>query len=103
MNSVDRSGRVSTARNGSRTTQTALQNLRDERNNDGIDSPTVWERVANRRWGAYTSEIAKQAILRSHHIIGQPTVALEIGCEGGRWSELLTGLGWKMICVDTDH
>jgi SAM-dependent methyltransferase len=80
-----------------------VHKMREERRNEGINSPTVWERVANRRWGAYTSGVAKQAILRSHGLLGEPTLALEIGCEGGRWSELLTSLGWKMTCIDSDH
>ena len=80
-----------------------LRSIHEERRTQGNDSPTIWERVADRQWGAYTSQIAKQAILRSHRLLGKATVALEIGCEGGRWSKLLTSLGWKMICVDTDH
>jgi SAM-dependent methyltransferase len=66
------------------------------------DDQTFWEKVGNTRWGAYTTEIARLAILRGHHIAARPTVALEIGCEGGRWSSLLANLGWSMICVDTD-
>jgi SAM-dependent methyltransferase len=81
---------------------TEVTSLREDHRNEGIDSPTVWERVANRRWGTYTSEIARCAILRSHQISGEPKAALEIGCEGGRWSQLLASLGWKMTCVDTD-
>ena len=80
-----------------------LRNIHETREIEGIDSPTIWERVAERQWGAYTSEIAKQAILRSDGLSGKPAVALEIGCEGGRWSKLLTSLGWKTICVDTDR
>ena len=68
-----------------------------------FDPPTFWEIVADTTWGAYTSEMARQAILRAHQSLPQQTVALEIGCEGGRWSKLLTSLGWNMICVDTDQ
>jgi SAM-dependent methyltransferase len=31
-----------------------------------------------------------------------PMEALEIGCEGGRWSSLLAGLGWSITCTDVD-
>jgi SAM-dependent methyltransferase len=102
MNSLEQSSSVPLS-NVSSWSDTEIRNLRQERRNEGIDSATVWERVANRRWGTYTSEIARQAILRSHGLVGKPTNALEIGCEGGRWSLLLTSLGWKMTCVDTDH
>lgn len=61
---------------------------------------TYWEKVAKTRWGAYTSDIARRAILRGHDLSGEPTTALEIGCEGGRWSKLLTDLGWNMVCTD---
>lgn len=64
---------------------------------------TYWERVAHTRWGAYTADIAKQAILKAHDLSGKPTTALEIGCDGGRWSKLLTDLGWKMICTDINE
>jgi SAM-dependent methyltransferase len=29
-----------------------------------------------------------------------PTIALDIGCEGGRFSQVLAELGWSMICAD---
>lgn len=55
------------------------------------------------RWGRYVSETEKAAILNAHNLATRPTTALDIGCEGGRWSELLAGLGWKMICTDIDQ
>ena len=61
---------------------------------------TKWERVATTRWGAYVSDVEKRAILRGHHLAGTPRTALEIGCEGGRWSKMLNDLGWQMICAD---
>jgi len=29
-------------------------------------------------------------------------VSLEVGCEGGRWSELIAERGWRVICTDVD-
>ena len=63
---------------------------------------TFWELAAQSLWGTYISEIEKEAILRAHDIAGEPTRALEIGCEGGRWSKLLSDLNWKMTCTDVD-
>ncbi len=63
---------------------------------------TYWERVAATRWGKYVSEIEKTAIVKAHHMNGRPTIALEVGCEGGRWSKLLSDLGWGMICTDVN-
>lgn len=63
---------------------------------------TYWEKIAASRWGIYVSEIEKETILKAHQIIGATNTALEVGCEGGRWSKLLLDLGWNMICTDVD-
>ena len=67
------------------------------------DVKTYWEQVALSRWGTYTTEIEKQAILEAIELAGRPSVALEVGCEGGRWSQLLIELGWDMICTDVNR
>jgi SAM-dependent methyltransferase len=64
------------------------------------DEITFWEKVAESKWGSYISEIEKRAILKAHFFSRRPSEAVEIGCEGGRWSKLLTDVGWKMTCVD---
>lgn len=73
------------------------------------DSPdwgqdTYWERSARNRWGSYITEVEKRAVLRANDLAkgGTATTALEIGCEGGRWSKLLVDLGWDMVCTDID-
>lgn len=63
---------------------------------------TYWEKVANTRWGAYTTDIARCAILKAHDLSRKPATALEIGTEGGRWSKLLADLGWNMVCLDVN-
>jgi len=68
-----------------------------------VQEITYWEKVANTRWGAYTTDIVKRAIFKVSDLYREPTTALEIGCEGGRWSKLLIDLGWKMICTDIDE
>ena len=61
---------------------------------------TFWEQAAATKWGAHVSEVEKTLILEAHHIAGRPGVAVEVGCEGGRWSQMLAELGWQMTCVD---
>lgn len=67
----------------------------------GYDT-TYCEWLAKTRWGAYIAEIEHRAIMIGHARSGQPAHALEIGCEGGRWSRMLTDLGWKMTCTDVN-
>jgi SAM-dependent methyltransferase len=64
---------------------------------------TYWERVGNTRWGAYISDIEKRAILKANDLSKRPTAGIEIGCDGGRWSKLLTDLGWNMVCTDINE
>src|SRR6202035_3860823 len=63
---------------------------------------TFWEKAAATTWGRYITEVEKRAIMRGQSLAGKPTGALEIGCEGGRWSKLLSDLGWEMTCTDVD-
>ncbi len=61
---------------------------------------TYWERVAKTNWGSYISNVEKKAILDAHGRFEKPGFALEIGCDGGRWSKLLSDSGWDMTCTD---
>lgn len=67
-----------------------------------VHDATFWEKVASTRWGTYITEIEERAILKAHELSSTPATALETGAEGGRWSKLLTDLGWSMICTDID-
>jgi SAM-dependent methyltransferase len=67
---------------------------------DTHQETTFWEKIASSRWGAYTSEIERQTILKAHQAMEAPAYGLEIGAEGGRWSRMLTDLGWTMTCTD---
>ncbi len=44
---------------------------------------TYWERIALLKWGSYVSGIEEQAILKAHNLAAKPSIALEVGCEGG--------------------
>lgn len=60
---------------------------------------TFWEQVAQTRWGRYLTS-AETAALETAASSVQPGTSLDIGCDGGRWSQLLAALGWSTICVD---
>jgi len=66
------------------------------------DRKTFWEQVADTRWGAYTTDVVRRAIVRSLESFRNPAHALDMGCEGGRWSRFLADRGWSTTCVDTD-
>jgi len=64
----------------------------------------AWENIASKtRYGRYASEIERRAILKANSMVTSPATALEIGCEGGRWSKLLSDFGWRLICTDIDQ
>jgi SAM-dependent methyltransferase len=65
-------------------------------------SLTFWEKVATTNWGQYVSEIERQAIQKAVTLVGKPGQALEVGCEGGRWSKMLADQGWILTCVDVN-
>jgi SAM-dependent methyltransferase len=68
------------------------------------DDILIWEKVATTSSAVrYTSEIEKACILKAHSLSSNPSTALEVGCEGGRWSRLLSDLGWKLICTEVDQ
>lgn len=61
-----------------------------------------WEAVSEGSWGKYISEVEADMIQFAHGALGEPTTALEIGAEGGRWSKLLSDQGWQMTCTEID-
>jgi SAM-dependent methyltransferase len=68
------------------------------------DETLSWETVATKsRYGCYASEIEERAILKALSLIPSPGTALDLGCEGGRWSKVLSDLGWQLICMDVDQ
>ncbi|SRR6266536_210362 len=63
-----------------------------------------WEHIAiSTAYGLYASEIEKKMILKARSLISKPTTALEIGCEGGRWSKLLSDSGFELICTEINQ
>jgi SAM-dependent methyltransferase len=50
----------------------------------------------------YLTAAESAALDRARVLAGQPGRALEVGCEGGRWSRQLSGVGWSVVCTDVD-
>lgn len=72
---------------------------------DNRNEPTVmtrWEQAATTKWGRYVTQMEERAIRQAASLAGKPTWALEIGCDGGRWSKLLSDSGWQMTCTDVN-
>ena len=63
-------------------------------------SKTYWEKVSENRWGMYTSNLKRDAILQAHNLLNSPLSALDIGADGGKWSILLSQMGFNMTCID---
>ena len=72
-------------------------NTKIESTHDELTS--VEKIVRTTRWGSYSTEVEKQAIFKANDLAGKPTTALEIGCDGGRWSMLLAKLGWQIYAL----
>jgi SAM-dependent methyltransferase len=64
---------------------------------------TYWEEIAQRPWGQYLAEVETRVILQAHRLASPPTLAIEIGCGGGRWTEFVTDLGWQMRCTEVNR
>jgi len=67
-----------------------------------IEKDTYWENIGRSKWGSYINKIEKNAILKAVDLASVPSTALEVGCEGGRWSKMLIDRGWKVVCTDID-
>lgn len=61
------------------------------------------ERSHQSAFGRYKEQIEKSAILRAHRLAATTGNALEIGCGTGRWSKMLSDLGWTMTCTDVNE
>lgn len=66
--------------------------------------PTFWEDVRqNTKWGQYIHSIEEQAFHTALGFTPKPSVALEIGTEGGYWVKQLVDRGWRVVCTDVDE
>lgn len=68
----------------------------------GLDPLSYWERINTSQWGRYLTDLEFVTIATACELAGKPGAALEVGCEGGRWSVMLEEQGWEMTCTDVD-
>ena len=69
---------------------------------DQYDLP--WERVAVETcWGAYVDAIEKDVVARGTAAANGPRTMLDVGCEGGRWSQPLADAGWLVTGTDVSE
>lgn len=94
-------GLAGTASELERITDSGYSPVVMEQHNQSM-AMTFWEQAATSRWGRYLSRIEERGIRKAAFVAGKPNQALEIGCDGGRWSKLLADVGWQMTCVDVD-
>lgn len=65
-------------------------------------SETYWERIGSTcRWGRYMSAREEEEILTAAAEF-QPGLALEAGCDGGRWCAMLADRGWSVAGTDVN-
>jgi len=69
---------------------------------EGESEAEYFERIAPTRWDRYISGIEQRAIMAAHGYVPSPSVVLDIGAGIGRWSQVLSRLGWKLVCTDVD-
>lgn len=69
-----------------------------------VQSLSLTEKLAHTtRWGGYLTNLEHQAISEALRILSSASDALEIGCQGGRWVEMLVGKGWRVTCTDVEE
>ena len=65
------------------------------------EQKTYWEAATETAWGCYLSD-AEQRVLLQALALAPEGDAMDLGCEGGRWSRHLVARGGSTICVDVD-
>lgn len=64
---------------------------------------TYWERAATTRWGRYLTDAERRNLLAAMALVTRDGAqAMEVGCEGGRWSRYLLDRGWSVTGTDID-
>ena len=63
-----------------------------------------WERIITQtQYGRYASHVEETLIKQALALLPVPTTALDIGCEGGRWTVVLAERGWQVIATDVSQ
>src|SRR5947209_16657960 len=77
---------------------------RHDMNTLQVNDLPLWEQMASQsRYIQYTDAATREMLLRAHALSRTPSLALDVGCEGGRWSAVLADHGWSLICTDINE
>ena len=69
-----------------------------------VQSLTFTEKIGlTTRWGRYLTGIEQQAVNEALRLSSAAGDALEVGCQGGRWSAMLAAREWHVTCTDVDE
>ncbi len=65
---------------------------------------TPWERIGTQtRYGRYATKVERGVIEEALAHTRPSGIALDVGSEGVRWSELAAAAGWQVICTDVSQ
>jgi SAM-dependent methyltransferase len=63
-----------------------------------------WERIGTTtRYGRYATDVERRAIEKALALAAPPGTALDVGCEGGRWTEVAAARGWAPVCTEVNQ
>ncbi len=69
-----------------------------------LPEETFWEHVGRTtRAGRYLTGHVAAALEHAVSVLGQPGRAADVGCDAGRWSTVLSRLGWRLTCLDVNN
>ena len=66
------------------------------------DTKTRWESAGATAWGSYLTEAHRRVLVRALGLAPGQGAAMDVGCEGGRWSRYLVERFTPTICTDID-
>jgi SAM-dependent methyltransferase len=66
------------------------------------ETKTWWEAVAETAWGRYLTDAERRVLLTALDLAPRTGEAMEVGCEGGRWSKYLLERRGSVVCTDID-
>jgi SAM-dependent methyltransferase len=67
-----------------------------------IKTKTKWEAAAETAWGQYLTDAERRVLLRALELAPRTGLAMDVGCEGGRWSQYVIENRGSVVCTDVD-
>ena len=63
---------------------------------------TYWEDAAERAWGKYLTDAERRVLLKALDLAPRTGEAMDVGCNGGRWSKYVMERRGSVVCTDID-